>query len=344
MQKAKNTNNNKCCALRGCVIPYVVYPSKGAVFYANSHYGLEYSNMSILLPRSNKTNSPFRYPGGKFYARHLILRYIPEHTHYCEPFAGGASIFFAQKCQTYAILNDLDEELMNCYIQIRDNVEGLIELLNGIPAIKELHHFYKNDFCPSNDLERAFRWYYLNRTSYSGIMKDENCYWGYGPKYSMQPENWPPHLRTVSDRLQGVDLLYQDFENLIDNLVDGFFLFIDPPYYGADQKKFYRCNFDYEDHLRLSDCLRRHSDRLRFLITYDNHPDIWNLYDWTSSIDTQEWNYTINRTDDQRNGLKLEDGYKNKRYKGKEVFIRNYENHLEIPCLPEQPSQQLAAL
>ena len=123
-----------------------------------------------------------------------------------------------------------------------------------------------------------------------------------------------------------------------------FFLFIDPPYYGADQKKFYRCNFDYEDHLRLSDCLRRNSDRLRFLITYDNHPDIWNLYDWACSIDTQEWNYTINRTDDQRNGLKLENGYKNKRYKGKEIFIYNYENYHEIPCLPEQPSQQLATL
>ena len=321
-----------------------MYPGKETVFYVDAHYGLEYSNMSILLPRSNKTNSPFRYPGGKFYARHLILRNIPEHAHYCEPFAGGASIFFAKKRGIFTILNDLDEELMNCYIQIRDNVEELIRLLDGVPAEKELHHFYKNNFNPGDDLERAFRWYYLNRTSYSGIMKNENCYWGYGSKYSMRPENWPPHLRTVSDRLQGVKLLHQDFENLIDKLADGFFLFIDPPYYRADQKKFYRCNFDYEDHIRLSNCLRRNTDRLKFLITYDNHPDIMELYDWACSIDTKEWNYTINRTDDQRNGLKLEDGYKNKRYKGKEVFIRNYENYVDISHMPEQPSHQLAVL
>ena len=300
--------------------------------------------MSILLPRSNKTNSPFRYPGGKFYARHIILRYLPRHTHYCEPFAGGASIFFAKKRQSYSILNDLDDELMNCYVQIRDNVEELISMLAGIPAHKELHHHYKNDYKPGNDLERAFRWYYLNRTSYSGIMKDENCYWGYGAKYSMRPENWPPHLRTVSDRLQGVELLQVDFEDLIDRLSDGFFLFVDPPYFGADQKKFYKCNFNYEDHVRLSDCLRRNSDRLKFLVTYDNHPDIRKLYHWACSVDSEEWNYTINRTDDQRNGLKLKDGYKNNRYKGRELFIRNYENSIHISHLPLQPPRQLAAL
>lgn len=38
-------------------------------------------------------NSPFRYAGGKFYARRLILEHIPQHNRYIEPFAGGGSIF-----------------------------------------------------------------------------------------------------------------------------------------------------------------------------------------------------------------------------------------------------------
>ncbi|HAC62625.1 MAG TPA: hypothetical protein DCF68_03575 [Cyanothece sp. UBA12306] len=115
------------------------------------------------------TNSPFRYPGGKFYARKLILACLPEHNKYCEPFAGGASIFFAKENVEHNILNDKDESLMNCYQQIRDNVEQIIKGLEGIPATKELHFYYKNQFNPSNNLERAIRWYYLNRTSYSGI-------------------------------------------------------------------------------------------------------------------------------------------------------------------------------
>ena len=82
-------------------------------------------------------NSPFRYPGGKFYARKLILESIPKHEKYCEVFAGGASIFFAKSSVSQNVLNDLDFELVNCYRIIKDNVEDLIYLLNGIPATKE---------------------------------------------------------------------------------------------------------------------------------------------------------------------------------------------------------------
>ena len=271
------------------------------------------------------TNSPFRYPGGKFYARKLILGCIPEHNGYCEPFAGGASIFFAKKNLETNILNDKDEELINCYIQIRDNVEKIISFLDGISATKELHTCYKKEFQFSNDIERAARWYYLNRTSYSGIMKVENCYWGYGDKYSMRPENWPNHLRTTSERLQNVDLCCLDFEDSIDRLPNDLFLFVDPPYFNADRSKFYTCSFTKEDHKRLCCVLKENKDRFKFLITYDNCREIRQMYDWCLSMQDNEWNYTINRTDDQRNKLKLKDGHKSERYKGKEVFITNYD-------------------
>jgi len=276
------------------------------------------------------TNSPFRYPGGKFYARKLILACLPNHDKYCEPLAGGGSIFFAKPPAKNNILNDKDEELMNCYIQIRDRVEQLIALLKGLPATKELHNFYKNHYQPSNDLERAMRWYYLNRTSYSGIMKRQNCYWGYGEKYSMRPENWLRHLRTTSDRLQDVKLSSLDFEPLIEKLPDDYFLFIDPPYFQADQDKFYTCSFTQEDHYRLCELLKKHQERFRFLITYDNTPEVRKMYDWCTSLKDNEWNYTINRTDDQKNKRKLENGYKGGRYKGKEVFIANYDPDLVL--------------
>lgn len=278
-------------------------------------------------PVKKKSNSPFRWAGGKFYARKLILNSIPEHTSYYEPFAGGASIFFAKEEVNNNYLNDKDPELINCYIQIRDNVEGIIELLDGVPAEKELHRYYKNEYHPSNNVERAFRYFYLNRISYSGIMNMKNCYWGYGEKYSMQPHRWPAHLRTVSERLQGVVFTCSDFEEIIDNAEDGAFLFVDPPYFNADQDKFYQHFFNREDHIRLMACLKRNRNRIKFLITYDNTEEIRELYDWCDSIEDREWNYTISRTDDQKNGKKLSDGNKGSRYKGKEVFITNY--HLD---------------
>ena len=278
-----------------------------------------------LIPSSRKTNSPFRYPGGKFYARQLILDVIPPHADYCEPFAGGASIFFAkERVNGRSILNDLDSEVMNTLRHIRDDVEALIALLEGLEATKENHAYYKNRYTPSNDLEKAFRWFYLNRTSYSGIMRPENCYWGFGAKYSMRPENWPRHLRAVSNKLQGVELLSRDFEEVIDDLPDGCLVFADPPYYAADQQKFYNCTFTTADHKRLAACLRRNSGRLPFLLTYDDHQAVRNMYSWASFMSEEQWNYTINRTDDQRNGVKKKDGYRRRRYKGRELFIRNY--------------------
>lgn len=265
-------------------------------------------------------NSPFRYAGGKFYARKLILKHITPHTSYCEPLVGGGSIFFAKSKVPENILNDLDEELMNVYRVIRDEPEELISFLDGKPAKKELHPYYKNEFIPKSDLEKAGRWYYLNRISYSGIMKPQNCYWGYGDKFSMRPENWPRNIRRTSLKLQGVKLLNEDFESVIDNAPDRSFLFVDPPYFNADQDKFYICPFSLEDHYRLVDALRRNSNRLKFLLTYDNTDELWSLYDWAVEIREKEWNYCINRTDDQKNRTNK----KGTRYKGKEIFILSY--------------------
>lgn len=284
-------------------------------------------------------NSPFRYAGGKFYARKLIVKHLPVHSTYIEPFCGGASIFFAKPKVAHNTLNDIDRDLINCLTIIRDQPQALIEALKGEKAEKTRHHYYKNIFKPTNKLERALRWFYLNRTSYSGIMNMQNCYWGYGDKYSMRPENWPRNILRTSQKLQHVKLTSHDFEKLIDNAPDDAFLFIDPPYYNADQDKFYTHSFKHNDHLRLEACLRRNKDRLRFLITYDNSPEVRELYSWAFGIYDKEWNYTISRTDDQKkNGDKLAKG---SRAKGKEIFILNYKSsshHEELQSKPIKKS------
>jgi DNA adenine methylase len=271
-------------------------------------------------------HSPFRFAGGKFYARDLILEHVPKHTCYCEPLCGGASIFFAKPKVKRNILNDIDEELINCFLTIRDKPQELIEFLKEYPATKECHAFFKNTFSPSDNFERAVRWFYLNRTSYSGIMKMENCYWGYGDKYSMRPENWGRNILKTSEKLQGIEILNEDFEILIKKLPKNTFLFIDPPYFNRDQDKFYSHSFTKEDHTRLMKILKKNSKKLKFLITYDNTPEIHEIYSWATSILEREWHYTIYRTDDQtKNGDGADKKHNGKRYKGKEIFILNYE-------------------
>lgn len=277
----------------------------------------EYDNKSI--------NSPFRWAGGKFYARKIIQSYIPKHNYYIEPFLGGGSIFF-HKNKTESWLNDSDKNLMNCYINIKDNVNKLINYLDGEVATKDRHFFFKNKFKPKNSLERAARYYYLNRTSYSGIMKEENCYWGYGEKYSMRPENWGKQLIKNYKKLQGTKLTSVSYENIFNSLPTKkeIFIFLDPPYYNADQNKFYTQSFTLEDHYKLSQILKKLPKKIKFLLTYDNSIEVRKLYSWANQVNEHEWNYVIARTDDQKKNMKLKDGYSSRREKGKEIFIYNY--------------------
>ena len=277
--------------------------------------------MDSDLAANTRMNSPFRYAGGKFYARNLILEYVTDHSLYVEPFAGGASIFFAKNKTANNWLNDADPELVNCYITIRDQSDDLIKSLASEEASKERHTFYKNEFKPKNKIESALRWYYLNRTSYSGIMNMKNCFWGYGDKYSMRPENWPRNIQRTSAKLQGVKITNYDFKQVLDEVDDNAFLFIDPPYFNADQDKFYEYSFIKDDHFGLAKILKDHSRRLKFIVTYDDCPEIRELYSWATEIHDKAWNYTLNRTDDQRKNAKQKQGT---RYKGRELFILNY--------------------
>ena len=271
---------------------------------------------------NQKINSPFRYAGGKFYARKLIIEHIPQHNYYVEPFAGGASIFFAKDKVNSNWLNDIDKDLINCLIIIRDYPNKLIKRLEDEQATKKRHAYYKNEYKPKNKMDRATRWFYINRTSYSGIMNPQNCYWGYGDKYSMRPKNWPRNILRTSAKLQSVRLTSFDFEKVIESVPNNSFLFIDPPYFNANQEKFYTHSFKKEDHLRLSKTIKKYKNKFKFLLTYDDSSEIKKLYDWAYEIHKRAWNYTINRTDDQKNGTNK----KGSRYKGHELFIVNYDS------------------
>lgn len=279
-----------------------------------------------MLKNKNEKNyhnisSPFRYAGGKYYARKQILPIIPDHNVYVELFAGGGSIFFAKDKSDISILNDIDEDLVNVYKTIKDHHNDLIKRLENIDATKEIHDFYRNEYQPENSFDRAFQWYYLNRTSYSGIMHPSKRYWGYDARYSANPDKWPKIIHQSSDKLQGVKLTALDFEVCLERAINDFgdrqiFVFADPPYYATDQKDLYAKSFNQSDHERLAHVLEKLNSSFHFLLTYDDHEDIRNLYKW-ANVEERQWKYTIGRSDLQ----KIDTG---KRKKGKELFIKNY--------------------
>jgi len=60
---------------------------------------------------------PFSYYGGKQTLAPEIVKLFPEHNLYCEPFCGGAAVFF-QKPKDISgveVLNDTNQELINFF-------------------------------------------------------------------------------------------------------------------------------------------------------------------------------------------------------------------------------------
>ncbi len=265
------------------------------------------------VPGRGKVKSPLRYPGGKFYALKHIMPYIAcvEHDEYREPFLGGGSVFFAKEKVPYNILNDLEQEIINFYQSILDDGmrNELISRFNKEAANRERHNEVKQ-MLPTTPLERAFKTYYLNRTSYCGIINAPA--WGYAEGKSSPPKNWGKFLENAAEKLKGVELFSLDYANILELPAKGknVLTYLDPPYFHADQRRAYTKPFTLDEHLRLAENLRRYPHK--FCLSYDDCPEIRELYHWANVYDVS-WLYNT----DNKPG--------EKRKTCKELIITNYE-------------------
>jgi DNA adenine methylase len=69
--------------------------------------------------------TPISYYGGKQQLAAIILGLIPEHRIYCEPFLGGAAVFFDKEPSEVEIVNDTNGELINFYEVLRRDFPAL---------------------------------------------------------------------------------------------------------------------------------------------------------------------------------------------------------------------------
>ena len=69
--------------------------------------------------------TPISYYGGKQKLAEKILSVIPDHVLYCEPFLGGAAVFFAKRQSEIEVLNDTNRELINFYKTVQNDFVGL---------------------------------------------------------------------------------------------------------------------------------------------------------------------------------------------------------------------------
>ncbi|WP_227106151.1 DNA adenine methylase [Chromobacterium rhizoryzae] len=227
------------------------------------------------------------WAGGKRWFVSKYAHLLPtQFNRYIEPFLGAGSVYFHLQPQE-AILGDLNEELICAYRGIQFDWGALERSLKYRQRAHkdDPDYFYRTrERMPRNTVQRASRFIYLNRTCFNGIYRVNrqgkfNVPRGSKSKVVLETDSF----KEISSLLQNAELRVSDFEALIDEAVEGDFVFADPPYtVRHNYNGFIKYNeilFSWEDQQRLAATLTRAAQRgVKLICTNANHESVRELY------------------------------------------------------------------
>jgi DNA adenine methylase len=183
--------------------------------------------------------TPLSYYGGKQQLASKILGLIPEHRIYCEPFLGGAAVFFAKEPSPVEIINDTNGELINFYEVLQRDFSALEKEKTISLHSRKQHHqakvIYENPEM-FDRVKRAWAVWMLANASYGSIL-DSGFGYDTSGKYSKKLNNKRINFSVdYAIRLQQAQIECCDALRIIKSrdTVETFF-YLDPPYVGADQ-------------------------------------------------------------------------------------------------------------
>lgn len=215
----------------------------------------------VTIMEKNIKPKPFvKWAGGKRQIMDIIRLKIPKnYGTYIEPFVGGGALLFELLPQK-AIIGDINEELINAYLVIKNNVNELIEDLKKHKNNEE-YYYYVRSLKPNNlsFVERASRFIYLNKTCYNGLYRENskgefNVPFG---KYKNPKIVDEPNLRLISNYLNSADvnIICADYKEVCNLAKSGDFVYLDPPYYPVNKKtsftKYSKYDFTEKEHQEL---------------------------------------------------------------------------------------------
>lgn len=230
---------------------------------------------------------PFlKWPGGKRWlaSRHRSL--FPKHyANYLEPFLGGGAVFFSLD-PSCAVLSDTNVELTNTYSHIKTNCSRIVKGLDRFQKRHSATLYYKTrKEEPSDPLERAIRFLYLNRTCFNGMYRVNRQGAFNVPIGSKDQIAFPSgYLEQVARLLKKARIQTADFEPIIGTATKNDFVFVDPPYTVMHNNNgFVKYNaklFSWPDQARLAKAVRAASRRgAKIMVSNADHASVRELYD-----------------------------------------------------------------
>lgn len=231
------------------------------------------------LPLPSK--SPLIWFGGKGKTAKYILKHMPVHTCYVEPF-GGAAHVIAQKHSVYAeVYNDIDGDLVNFLMVARDHARELYRRCETLPYSRDLFLQFRSLTIPLDPIEKAVLFFYLNR---SGIAKgnsrssfSKNTGWRSSKEHNTA-RTYSAACETIlkfASRMKNVMVENRDFRDIF-RIYDGAdtLFYVDPPYVGRE--KYYAGGFSEKDHRDLSSILNNIKGKA--IVSYYDDPLLYELY------------------------------------------------------------------
>jgi DNA adenine methylase len=197
-----------------------------------------------------KLKTFIKWSGNK--SKHLrhILPHIPiEYNTYIEPFSGSGALFLSLQPGKW-IINDLNKDLINCWNNIKDNPEEIINIfVNFGKKFKLMTKENKIKYCKNitsilDDLEydvlRTSIYMLMKYCSYLGDILINNKFVFNGlnlriyidNKYYFLEQNNYNNILNVSDFLNNSNghIYNKDYKEILKKSKEGDFIFLDPPY------------------------------------------------------------------------------------------------------------------
>jgi DNA adenine methylase len=218
---------------------------------------------------------PLSYIGGKNRLASRIISLIPEHTCYCEPFSGGAQVFFHKEPSEVEILNDLNAEVVNFLRVCQLHYEELIRYLRyTVVSRRWFELFEKTDPETLTDIQKAARFFYLQKNCYGGLVRHRNFVISVQDRSNYNPEAIPELIRRTHERLQHVELECLPYQQILKKADrPSTFFYLDPPYFN---RKLYKFNFTDDDFVELARILK--GLKGKFLLSLNDTPEVRKIF------------------------------------------------------------------
>jgi DNA adenine methylase len=249
---------------------------------------------------------PLSYIGGKNRLAKKIISLLPDHIAYVEPFAGGAQVFFYKPPSNVEVLNDLDFDIVNFFRVCQWHYEELIRYLRFCVASRRIHELHvKSDPATLTDIQRAGRFFYLQKNSFGGLILNQNFHYGVTQPSNFNPDRIPEIIERTHKRLARVQVESLPYEQILERYDrPTTFFYLDPPYWGP---KLYKFNFTDNDFRALAQRLGRINGK--FILSLNDRPEVRELFA-RFQMQQVDLTYTAKR---------------NARSRHKELLITNFE-------------------